>query len=139
MAKQREQQHLRGLRDAHQARLRILERQEAAYGLSVEPHILTEIEEKRTKIAEIDAILAPPPQIPHEVWTAMDADDQRRYLVALVMELQADFVHCRMRLNREVKLWIGATLAVLILVFLVLAAHAYMMRGVVQYGYPGFS
>jgi hypothetical protein len=49
-----ERQHLRNLRQTHERRLRVLELQSASFGLSVPPHVLTEIEDIKEKIVAID-------------------------------------------------------------------------------------
>jgi hypothetical protein len=49
-----QRKHLEALRQDHQRRLNVLERQAAQFGLHAPPHIVTEIEDIRAKIAEID-------------------------------------------------------------------------------------
>jgi hypothetical protein len=49
-----ERQHLKNLRQTYERRLRVLELQAANFGLSVPPHVLTEIEDIKEKIVSID-------------------------------------------------------------------------------------
>src|SRR6516162_9728741 len=49
-----ERQHFKNLRQTHERRLRVLELQAATFGLSVPPHVLTEMEDIKEKIASID-------------------------------------------------------------------------------------
>ena len=49
-----QRQHLEDLRQIHQGRLNILEKQAASFGLYVPPHVLTEIKDEKSKIAAID-------------------------------------------------------------------------------------
>jgi hypothetical protein len=58
----------------------------------------------RTQIADLEAQLEPPRGIPVDIWHAMNPDDQRRYLIKLVMELQADFVSCKLALSDRMRL-----------------------------------
>lgn len=104
MATEQSRQDLRDRLLVHQRRLAILERQLAHYGDSADPSILMEATDLRTKINEIQEKLEPPRGIPVDIWHSMSADDQRRYLIKLVMELQADFVGCRMKLNSDVRM-----------------------------------
>ena len=62
-----EREHWRRLRETHIEVLRVLELQAVGYGeLAVPPHIVTEIEDRKEKIAELGAKLAtaPPPPVP---------------------------------------------------------------------------
>src|SRR5262245_30742805 len=54
-----ERQHLTELRDAHVARLRVLEKQAATFGLHAPPHVLTEIDTIKQKIADLEQQLKP--------------------------------------------------------------------------------
>lgn len=101
--------------DIHQRRLAILERQLAHFGESADPSILMEATDLRTTINEIQEKLAPPRGIPVDIWHSMSADDQRRYLIKLVMELQADFVGCRAKLNADVKTLVAVLVVVQVL------------------------
>jgi hypothetical protein len=55
-----DQQHLEEMREIHQRRLQVLEKQAARFGVSAPPHVFIEIEELRETIAAIDAQLAGP-------------------------------------------------------------------------------
>src|SRR4051812_21164208 len=104
MATARERRHLIELREEHSRRLNELELRAARFGGDTPPQITLDIDDARAAIAEIDQVLAPPP-IRDEVLDAMGADQQRKYLIALVMGLQADFVSCRLNLNRQTRRW----------------------------------
>jgi hypothetical protein len=52
-----QRQHLKNLRQTNERRHRILELQAASFGLSVPPHILTELEDVKERIASIDNLL----------------------------------------------------------------------------------
>ena len=54
----RELQNLLELRNTHQRRLLVLEKQAASFGLHAPPHILTEIEDVRENISKIDEKIA---------------------------------------------------------------------------------
>lgn len=112
---------LQSLLRTTERRLRELEEQAAFYGASVEPSVTMEIADLRLKREDLETKLQPPGQIPSDVWAAMTADDQRRYLIALVMNLQADFLECRTRLNQRAELLMAA-LVVLELVNLLVRA-----------------
>lgn len=105
---ERERAGLRSQLEITERRLAILERQSQYYGQRADPAVTMEIADLRLKAAELREKLEPPRQIPIDIWEHMSADDQRRYLIKLVMELQADFVGCRMKLNADVKRWIAA-------------------------------
>lgn len=124
MATARERAHLIELRERHRRRLAELELQAASYGLATPTNIAIDLEDARAAIAEIDAVLAPAP-IRDEVLDAMGADQQRKYLIALVMALQADFVSCRLNLSWKTQRWI---LAVAILQILAMIAVHMLLR-----------
>jgi hypothetical protein len=50
-----QRQHLEGLRQIYRKRLRTLEQQVATFGLQIPSHILIEVDEVRSKIAELDS------------------------------------------------------------------------------------
>lgn len=50
---QEQQEHLKKLVDIHRRRLRLLEMQQAQFGIHVPPHIMTEIEDNRAEIANL--------------------------------------------------------------------------------------
>src|SRR6185503_12927785 len=56
--------HLDGLRQAHLRRLRILEQQAAITGVNTRPEVLTEIEDLRATIAQIESQLAATTEAP---------------------------------------------------------------------------
>lgn len=102
---------LQNLLRTTERRLQELEQKAAFYGASGDPAITMEIADLRLKVADLEEKLRPPGQIPTDVWESMTPDDQRRYQIALVMALQADFKECRFKLNRDTKFWIGAVIA----------------------------
>ena len=118
MATDHERSHLMRLRDEHLQQMERLELQAAKYGLSVPPHILEDIEERKAAIAQLDKALAasaPPaasaPTPIAEVILALPPDERWHAIVYLVMELQKDFVACRGAWNMRLRmLMIGAAL-----------------------------
>lgn len=54
------QQHLRDLLRTHQSRLRVLELQAAVFGVHTPPHIITEMQQITSAIADLDAQLSQP-------------------------------------------------------------------------------
>jgi len=112
---------LKSLLYTTQRRLKELEAKAAFYGASADPSLTMEIADLRLKASDLESKLQPPGQIPQDVWEAMTPDDHRRYLIALVMTLQADFSECRVKLNADVKvLCIGLVLSQIISIVLVL-------------------
>lgn len=118
-----ELQHLLELRDATQDRVRELELQERRYGFACPPHIRTELAKGRAELIELTKKIAPPAA--PQYLDRMSADEQRKYLIALVMTLQADFVSCHTRLNRRVWLMCAVLAASNMLLALVMAAVAW--------------
>lgn len=119
---------LRNLLHATTRRLQELEQKAAFYGASSDPALTMEIADLRLKVAEIEEKLRPPGQIPTDVWESMTPDDQRRYLIALVMGLQADFSECRAKLNMDVRLWIVALVATVVMTQLIGWVAVLLMR-----------
>lgn len=111
--------HLLELRETYRARKRVLEVQVGQYGRATPAHIRTELEECKRELERIAEQL-PGADAPAYL-DRMSADEQRKYLVALVMTLQADFVACRARLNHRAELLMGAVI-VLELINLVVRA-----------------
>lgn len=111
--------HLLEMRDTYRARKRELELQAAHYGRATPPHIRTELEECKR---ELDRIAEQLPGASAPAYLdRMSAEEQRKYLVTLVMTLQADFVACRAKLNQRAE-WLMAAVIVLELVNLVVRA-----------------
>lgn len=115
MAAEQAHQDLRTELAIHERRLAALNRQMAHFGAGADPSIMMEATDLRTKINEIQEKLEPPRGIPVDIWYSMSADDQRRYQIKLVMELQADFIGCRFKLNRDVKLLCAILIVVQVL------------------------
>lgn len=110
-ATEQDRAQLRDVLVITERRVAVLEHQQAYYGGRADPSIEMELVDLRTKINDLRERLEPPRSIPQDIWYSMSADDQRRYLIKLVMELQADFVGCRAKLNSDVKLLCGALIA----------------------------
>ncbi len=91
-------------------RLQELETKAAFYGASSDPALTMEIADLRLVISDLEQKLRPPGLIPTDVWLAMSPDDQRRYLITLVMGLQADFSECRAKLNQRAEWLMGAVI-----------------------------
>lgn len=102
---------------AQQRRLMVLEQQQATKGISTPPEIVTEIEDLRREIAEGEAVLNPPLGVPRHVWDSLDADQQRTYLTALVMQLQADFKECQLLILRRLRWAIVAVVVSQVITF----------------------
>lgn len=105
MAQLRERQNLADKRELKRRRLAVLERQQAQHGIDTTPAVVTEIEDLRKEIGEIDAVLNPPLGVPRHVWDSLDAEQQRTYLTALVMQLQADFTDCQVLMFKRLRWW----------------------------------
>jgi len=112
---------LKSLLHTTEQRLRALEQKAAFYGASSDPSLTMEIADLRLKVADLESKLQPPGEIPTDVWAAMSPDDQRRYLIALVMGLQADFSECRAKLNQRAELLMGALIVLELINLLVRA------------------
>jgi hypothetical protein len=84
-------------------RLHGLEARAAYMGINADPALTMEIADLQAKVQDLELKLRPPGQLSEEIWSAMSADDQRRYLIALVMTLEADFKDCRIWLSQRVE------------------------------------
>jgi hypothetical protein len=94
----KQRQHLDELRRTYQRRLRVLELQAASFGLSAPPHVLTEIEDIREKIAAIDTQLAESKQ------STQFPDQQTISITISILFLSADPTDAsRLRLGEELR------------------------------------
>lgn len=112
--------HLLELRDTHRAHKRELQRQLAQFGRAAPPHLRTELAEVNRELERIAGEL-PTASAPAYL-DRMSSEEQAKYLVTLVMALQADFVGCRVKLNRDVKLLCRVLIALQIALLVIVAS-----------------
>lgn len=93
--------NLDDLRAAHRARLRVLERQAAQMGNDTPPHIVTEIEEIKGKLAELTTTIeaASTSGVDPELADALGPVGRYQLLMAHIMRLDADIGRTRRELK----------------------------------------
>ena len=133
MAVERSRDTVAALRQAHEARLRVLRLRAAREGAGAPPEVLTEIEDIEQTLAELDATMQTVRESPiaPDMVEALRPVERYQLLYSHIMRIDADMIHCQrelagvQRFLNQLRPWViisamfGATALVLVLLVLI--------------------